>query len=90
MPNVVGELASRHAIVRWTFAAVASSLLVVPLGLAHQGYLIAATALGAVFFSWGCYGLKAGTGTRWAKWLFLVSILYLVFVFGALVVDPLA
>jgi protoheme IX farnesyltransferase len=90
MPNVTGELAARHTIVRWIFACVAASLLVVPLGVAHRGYLIAATVLGAIFFSWGCYGLKAGTGRRWAKLLFLVSILYLVLVFGALVADPFA
>jgi protoheme IX farnesyltransferase len=57
MPNVKGELAARHTIVRWIFACVAASLLVVPLGLAHRGYLVAATVLGAVFFSFGCYGL---------------------------------
>ena len=32
LPNVAGELATRHTIVRWTFALVATSLLVVPLG----------------------------------------------------------
>jgi protoheme IX farnesyltransferase len=90
MPNVVGELASRHAIIRWTFATVASSLLIVPLGLAHHGYLVTATVLGAVFFTFGCYGLKPGAGPRWARNLFLVSMLYLVLVFAALVVDPFA
>jgi protoheme IX farnesyltransferase len=90
MPNVKGELAARHTIVRWIFACVAASLLVVPLGLAHRGYLVAATVLGAVFFSFGCYGLKAGSGTRWAKLLFAYSIVYLTLVFGALVADPFA
>lgn len=90
MPNVVGELASRHAVIRWTFACVASSLLVVPLGLAHRGYLVTATILGAVFFTWGCYGLKPGAGPRWARNLFFVSMLYLVLVFAALIVDPFA
>lgn len=90
MPNVTGELAARHTIVRWIFACVAASLLVVPLGIAHRGYLVAATVLGAVFFSFGCYGLKSGSGTRWAKLLFAYSIVYLTFVFGALVADPFA
>jgi heme o synthase len=88
MPNVVGELASRHAIVRWIFAGVAASLLVVPLGLAGRGYLVAASALGAVFFIWGCYGLREGTGPRWAKSLFACSIVYLVLLFAALTIDP--
>jgi protoheme IX farnesyltransferase len=87
-PNVTGELASRHTIIRWIFAGVAASLLVVPLGLAGHGYLIAASILGAVFFTWGCYGLRAGTGNRWAKSLFGISILYLVLLFAALGINP--
>lgn len=87
-PNVTGELASRHTIIRWIFALVASSLLVVPLGLAGHGYLVIATVLGAVFFTWGCYGLRAGTGNRWAKSLFAVSIVYLVALFAALAINP--
>jgi protoheme IX farnesyltransferase len=88
MPNVVGELAARHTIIRWIFALVAASLLIVPLGLAGRGYLFAATLLGAVFFIWGCYGLRAGTGKKWAKSLFGISILYLMLLFAALGIDP--
>jgi protoheme IX farnesyltransferase len=87
-PNVTGELASRHTIIRWIFALVAASLLVVPLGLAGHGYLIIATVLGAVFFTWGCYGLRAGAGERWAKSLFGISMLYLVLLFVALAINP--
>jgi protoheme IX farnesyltransferase len=88
LPNVAGELAARHTIVRWIFADVAASLLVVPLGLAGDGYLIVGAVLGASFFTWGCYGLREDTGTRWAKSLFGVSILYLVLLFAALAIDP--
>jgi protoheme IX farnesyltransferase len=88
MPNVHGELATRHSIVRWTFALIATSLLVVPLGIAHHGYLIAATLLGGVFFTWGCFGLKQGSGAKWAKSLFGISILYLVLLFAVLAIDP--
>jgi protoheme IX farnesyltransferase len=88
VPNVTGELASRHTIIRWIFAVVAASLLVVPLGLAGHGYLLCATIFGAIFFTWGCYGLRPGTGRKWAKSLFGISILYLVLLFAALVIDP--
>ncbi|MBS2011557.1 MAG: protoheme IX farnesyltransferase [Deltaproteobacteria bacterium] len=88
MPNVEGELASRHTIVRWIFATVAASLLVVPLGVAHHGYLIVAAILGAVFFAWGCWGLKSGSGTKWSKSLFGFSMLYLTLLFAALAIDP--
>lgn len=88
LPNVVGELASRHTIVRWIFADVAASLLVVPLGLAGRGYLVIATICGAVFFTWGCYGLREGSGTKWAKSLFGISILYQLVLFAALALNP--
>jgi len=87
-PNVEGDLASRHTIIRWIFAVVAASLLVVPLGVAHHGYLVAAGLLGTVFFVWGCWGLRAGSGDRWAKSLFGISIVYLTLLFAALAVDP--
>jgi len=87
-PNVVGELASRHTVIRWIFAVVATSFLFVPLGVAGHGYLIAAALLGAVWFIWGCYGLREGTGVRWARSLFGISILYQVLIFAALVVNP--
>jgi protoheme IX farnesyltransferase len=88
LPNTAGELATRHTVVRWTFALIATSLLVVPLGVAHHGYLIAATILGAVFFTWGCYGLREGSGAKWAKSLFAISIVYLVLLFAVLAIDP--
>ena len=39
MPNVTGDHAVRHAIVRWTMALVASTVLLVPLGIAHPRLL---------------------------------------------------
>jgi protoheme IX farnesyltransferase len=87
MPNTRGDRATKHAIVRWLLAEVAVTLLLVPLGLAHGTYLVAASVLGAIFFGWGCWGLRAGTGNRWAKGLFSVSIVYLVLLFAALAVD---
>ena len=89
-PNVEGELATRHSAIRWIFALVATSLLVVPLGIAHWGYLVVATAIGALFFTWGCYGLREGAGKKWAKSLFAVSIVYVVVLFAALSIDPFA
>jgi protoheme IX farnesyltransferase len=85
---VTGELATRHTIVRWTFALLAASLLLVPLGVAHRAYLLGATLLGAVFFVWGSYGLREGSGPKWAKSLFGISILYLTLLFALLAIDP--
>ncbi len=87
MPNTVGLRATRHSIVRYLVALVAVSLLLVPLGVEKQGYLVWAGVLGALFFAWGCYGLREGAGPKWARSLFAVSIVYLVLLFCALIAE---
>jgi len=87
LPNVRGDDVTKHAIVRYLAVLVAVSLLLFPLGVAHFIYLFAAMGLGAVFFGWGCWGLRRSTGPRWARSLFGVSILYLVLLFALLMVD---
>ncbi len=87
MPNVSGLKATKHSIVRYLVALVAATLLLVPLGVERSGYLVWAGMLGAVFFGWGCYGLRDDAGPRWARSLFAVSIVYLVVLFFALVVG---
>lgn len=85
MPNVTGDIAVKHAIARWLVPVVACSLFVVPLGLVHgMGYVIAVSLLGAMFFSAGVAGLAKTSDRKWARGLFLVSLVYLVGVFVAL------
>jgi protoheme IX farnesyltransferase len=104
MPNVAGEDATRHAIVRYSAALLAASLLLFPAGVAHTAYLFGAGLLGAVFFGWGAWGLRArfqsrpsrgvtvddalAATNRWARSLFAVSIVYLVLLFTMLGLDP--
>jgi protoheme IX farnesyltransferase len=87
MPNVTGDLAVRHAIVRSTFALVGSTLLLLPLGVAHRGYATVALFLGLVFFGYGLLGLREKQSPTWARSLFFVSMLYLVGLFAALMID---
>ena len=82
-----GERAARMNIVRYTVALVAVSLLFVPIGTAHAGYLLAALLAGLTFLGYGLLGLRADSGPRWAHNLFLLSLLYLPVVFGALMLD---
>jgi protoheme IX farnesyltransferase len=86
-PNVVGERATRHDIVRYTMSLVACTLLLVPLRVAGSVYFVGAALLDAVFLGWACYGLRSPASTRWAKSLFGVSILYLFLLFAVLFVD---
>ena len=82
-----GEREARANIVRYTVALVAVSLLFVPLGLGRGAYLAVALMVGAVFLGYAIAGLRQGAGRRWARNLFLLSLLYLPVLFGALVLD---
>ncbi len=90
MPNVTGTRDVKHAIVRYSLALVGASLLLVPLRIAHVGYFVVAAALGVAFFALGCFGLREDAGRKWARSLFAASIVYLLLLFIAVAVDPLA
>jgi heme o synthase len=82
-----GEREARANIVRYTVALVAVSLLFVPLGVGHGAYLASALLLGAVFLGYAVAGLRPAAGRRWARNLFLLSLIYLPLLFGALLLD---
>ena len=82
-----GEREARANIVRYTVALVAVSLLFVPLGVGRGAYLAVALMVGAVFLGYAIAGLRQGAGRGWARNLFLLSLLYLPVLFGALVLD---
>jgi heme o synthase len=82
-----GERETRANIVRYTVALVAVSLLFVPIGVARTAYLAAALLLGAVFLGYAIAGLRQAAGVRWARNLFLLSLVYLPLLFAALVID---
>jgi protoheme IX farnesyltransferase len=87
LPNVLGDDATRHALVRYTGVLFVTSLVLVPLGVAHGLYLACAAALGAVFLAVACMGLGKGATIRSARAAFGVSLVYLVGLFAALAAD---
>jgi protoheme IX farnesyltransferase len=82
-----GEKAARANIIRYTVALVGVSLLFVPLGVAGTLYLVTALVMGALFFAAAVAGLRPAAGTKWARGVFLLSLLYVTVLFGALMVD---
>jgi protoheme IX farnesyltransferase len=82
-----GERAARANIVRYTVALVGVSLLFVPIGVAGRLYLITALVAGAAFLGYGLLGLRENAGTRWARNLFFLSLVYLTALFAVLMVD---
>ncbi|HBQ09821.1 MAG: heme o synthase [Sandaracinaceae bacterium] len=87
LPAVRGNaVAKRHAVL-WAAALVPVSLMLVPLGIAGNVYLAIAAVLGLAFFGWSVWGLRAEAGNRWARQLFLGSLIYLPLLFAALALD---
>ena len=84
-----GEPAARRNIVRYTVALVFVSLLFVPLGVAGKAYLATALIGGAAFLGYGIKGLGGHAGTRWARNLFFLSLIYLTVLFAVLMADKL-
>jgi protoheme IX farnesyltransferase len=84
MPNVAGDHATRHSIVRNIGALVCVSLLPAPLRITQFGYAIAALVLGAAFLGAGLWGLRSDASIKSARATFLVSLVYLVGLFASI------
>jgi protoheme IX farnesyltransferase len=88
LPVTRGERVTRVHIVAWLAALLVCSVGIVATGVGGTLYLTAAIVLGWAFFAHGAWGLRAGTGARWARGLFATSIVYLVLLFTALMISP--
>jgi heme o synthase len=86
LPGTHGLATARRMIARYLVVQVASSLVLVPLGVAGMLYLVTASGLGALVLVQGFTGLRDGT-TRWARNVFLASIIYLPVLFAVMVID---
>jgi protoheme IX farnesyltransferase len=86
LPGQHGDGAARGQIVSWLVVQVALSLELVPLGVCGAFYLATAVALGLVVLGQALPGLRGGDA-RWAKRVFLLSIVYLPVLFTVMVLD---
>lgn len=86
LPGTHGIPAARRHIVGYLVVQVAVSLSLWPLGVAGLPYLVIAGVLGAGVLVQGATGLASG-GPRWARSVFLASIIYLPVLFAAMVLG---
>lgn len=84
-----GEQTARADIVRFSVALWGASLLFVPIGAAGKAYFATAIVCGAAFTGYGLLGLRQGSDARWARRLFLLSLVYLTALLAAVVLDRL-
>jgi protoheme IX farnesyltransferase len=86
LPGSHGEAAAKREIALYLLVQVAISLAVVPLGVAGSLYLVTASLLGALVIVQCFAGIKSG-GAKWARNVFLTSIVYLPVLFAVMVLD---
>jgi protoheme IX farnesyltransferase len=92
LPNERGDRTTRLHALGYTIALFAVSLVLVPLGVAGPIYLATALGLGALFVGVAATGLRpraleAAESERWARSLFLVSLVYLPLLILALMLS---
>jgi heme o synthase len=86
LPGTHGDAAARRAIVLFLVVQIAASLSLGPLGVTGPWYLATAIALGAMVLVQAAPGLVRGDA-RWARRVFLLSIVYLPVLFTVMVLD---
>ena len=86
LPVTHGERHTRRHIFFYTLILIASSLLPVAIGMSGWGYLVAALGLGAGFLYWSA-ALLANRGPKVPMQTFRYSIIYLMALFVALLID---
>lgn len=84
VPQVMGDRHARGQAALYTLLLVPVTLLLVPLRVAGTTYAVLASLLGAAFLGWSLLGLRSDPGPKWARREFLLSLVYLTGLFGAL------
>lgn len=84
VPQVMGDRNARAQAALYTALLVPVTLALVPLRVAGVGYAVVAALLGAAFLGWSLLGLRRDPGPAWARREFLLSLVYLTGLFGAL------
>ncbi len=87
LPGTRGERVTRIAILVTLAAQVAVSLALAASETVGDWYLPVAIASGAAYLLHGARGMWAGADARWARRLFLHSLLYLLIICTALVIG---
>jgi protoheme IX farnesyltransferase len=88
LPAVRGNAVAKLHAIAWAGALVPVTLMLVPLGVAGTTYLAVMGVAGVLFLGLTLAGLrKTVVDNRWARAVFLASLVYLPLLFGALAVD---
>jgi protoheme IX farnesyltransferase len=92
VPVVRGETVAKVQAIAWAALLIPVSMTLTPIGVTGPVYLVAAIVLGAAFLIQAIRGLASqepSASVRWARQLFVLSLVYLPALTIALVVDLL-
>jgi protoheme IX farnesyltransferase len=87
LPWVRGDRVARVHAIAWAALLVPVSLALVPLGVAGWGYAVVTGVMGAAYLVQASRRPAEGGEARWAKRLFLTSLVYLPVVIAVLMID---
>ena len=87
LPLTVSARVTRATMLAFSVLLVAVTIALGPLRVAGPRYELVAALLGAVFIGWAAAGFRRSAETRWARSLFVYSIVYLTLLFVALAID---
>lgn len=87
VPVVRGVPIAKIQAVAWCMVLVPLSMLLGPLGIGGDVYMVVSFLLGSGFLAWSFTGLDDRAGVRWARGFFLASLFYLPALTIALVLD---
>jgi protoheme IX farnesyltransferase len=87
LPLTVSVRVTRATMFVFSVVLVGVTIALEPLRVAGPRYALVATLLGAVFIGWAAAGFRRAAENRWARSLFVYSIVYLTLLFVALVID---
>lgn len=89
LPVVRGFAEAKRQNLLYVAAMVPASLLLVQMGVVGLLYLIVATVLGLVYIGLSLEGLFTKDDNRWARRMFVYSLVYLTVMLLVMIVDPL-
>lgn len=87
VPIVRGPAIAKIQAVAWSMVLVPMTMLLVPLGVAGDTYLVGAVLIGTTFLGWSFTGLDDRAGVGWARGFFFASLVYLPALVLALFLD---
>jgi len=89
LPVVRGFTEAKRQNLLYVAAMVPASLLLVQMGVVGLLYLVVATVLGLVYIGLSLEGFFTKDDNRWARRMFVYSLVYLTVMLLVMIVDPL-